>query len=270
MTRDPSLPGWLPRLGALRDGLLVLASILYGLGYLVWSIYAWDRGLGLLPALDAQYFIAGMFPAFVGVAGFCGFRLIVRSIEHFLDWLYSGPKTRAKTVTRRIAYAVVLVAGLLLGVSRLSGRLKDAIDQSLWMPTLFGLLLLGSIFYHRDQAEAASRLSRLYRDFQVGNIVAGAALAGVVYFIGSIYPQLPQELGGVRPRCVYLDLDTAKLSLASLPPLVGAGQLQASGPVARSVALELLYSSRDILVVRTAGRVYELDRGAVHTIASCE
>jgi hypothetical protein len=33
---------WVKRIGDLRDGLLVGASLLYGLGYVVWSLNAWD------------------------------------------------------------------------------------------------------------------------------------------------------------------------------------------------------------------------------------
>ncbi len=53
------LTAWLKPFAGLRDGLLVLGAGLYGIGYLVWSIRAWWEGLGLLPVLSAQYFVAG-------------------------------------------------------------------------------------------------------------------------------------------------------------------------------------------------------------------
>ncbi len=58
--------GLLPVLGAignLRDTLLVGAGTVYILGYLTWSISAYSQDLGLLPALEAQYFMAGIVPA---------------------------------------------------------------------------------------------------------------------------------------------------------------------------------------------------------------
>ena len=53
------LTAWLKPFAGLRDGLLVVGAGLYGIGYLVWSIRAWWEGLGLLPVLSAQYFVAG-------------------------------------------------------------------------------------------------------------------------------------------------------------------------------------------------------------------
>src|SRR5271157_5611184 len=43
----------------MRDSVLVVGAGLYALGYLVWSLYAWVQGLGLLPVLSAQYIVAG-------------------------------------------------------------------------------------------------------------------------------------------------------------------------------------------------------------------
>lgn len=51
--------------GERRDGLLVVAAAVYGLGYLVWSYNAWRNELGQLPALEFQYIISGVFPALV-------------------------------------------------------------------------------------------------------------------------------------------------------------------------------------------------------------
>ena len=49
-------------LGRYRDAFLVLASIVYVVGFVIWSIVAWRRGLGPMPVLDAQYFVAGIPP----------------------------------------------------------------------------------------------------------------------------------------------------------------------------------------------------------------
>src|SRR5690349_2113251 len=54
------LEGSLIKLGSVRDGLLILLSLVYALGYSVWAINAYSRNLGLLPALQFEYFIAGV------------------------------------------------------------------------------------------------------------------------------------------------------------------------------------------------------------------
>ena len=46
----------------LRDLALARAAGTYALGFIIWSIHAYANDLGLLPALDSQYIIAGLVP----------------------------------------------------------------------------------------------------------------------------------------------------------------------------------------------------------------
>jgi uncharacterized membrane protein len=55
--------GFLARAKASIDGLVTVATAVYALGYFSWAYYSWDRGLGLPPGLEGQYFIAGIVPA---------------------------------------------------------------------------------------------------------------------------------------------------------------------------------------------------------------
>lgn len=56
---------WMKQIGGLRDGFLVIASVLYILGYIIWSVSAFQSDLGLLPAIESQYFIAGIVPTLI-------------------------------------------------------------------------------------------------------------------------------------------------------------------------------------------------------------
>src|SRR3989442_1510844 len=56
---------WIQPLGKFRDGILIIASASYIVGYAVWSYNAMQNKLGLLSAIDAQYFIAGAVPIFI-------------------------------------------------------------------------------------------------------------------------------------------------------------------------------------------------------------
>src|SRR5436190_14361609 len=46
----------LPRL---RDAVVVALATMYAVGHVVWTLYSHEYGLGLRPAAQAQYFIAG-------------------------------------------------------------------------------------------------------------------------------------------------------------------------------------------------------------------
>jgi hypothetical protein len=82
----PAERGLLPLLGTiggLRDAMLVGAGTMYILGYMTWSTSAYVQGLGLLPAVDAQYFMAGIVPAAIlGLGGLMLFHL--HAIDGFL------------------------------------------------------------------------------------------------------------------------------------------------------------------------------------------
>jgi hypothetical protein len=53
-----------------RDLVLVVAALTYPIGFLIWSIHAWKQDLGLLPVINSQYIMAGLFPLlFLGGCG---------------------------------------------------------------------------------------------------------------------------------------------------------------------------------------------------------
>jgi len=55
----------LERVSDIRAKILIAAGLAYVVGYVVWSINAWGNNLGVLPALELQYVIAGFIPVIV-------------------------------------------------------------------------------------------------------------------------------------------------------------------------------------------------------------
>jgi hypothetical protein len=51
--------------GKLRDRLLIAAGAIYVLGYVTWSVHAFTHQLGPLPAVQGQYFVAGLVIAII-------------------------------------------------------------------------------------------------------------------------------------------------------------------------------------------------------------
>jgi hypothetical protein len=81
-----TLRGILIALGSFRDGFIVLGGVAYALGYLTWTISAWKRGLGTLPALDSQYFTTGIIPTALLCLTYLGmyrFYTIVQKLSKF-------------------------------------------------------------------------------------------------------------------------------------------------------------------------------------------
>ena len=59
---------WFRQLGDYRNSVLIAVGLVYLLGYVVWFIIAWKQGLGPVPVLDTQYFVAG-FPMLLMITG---------------------------------------------------------------------------------------------------------------------------------------------------------------------------------------------------------
>jgi hypothetical protein len=95
-------------LGGLRDGILVGVTLLYGAGYLVWAFNAWQNNLGLLPALEFQYLVAGAVPVSIAAIAILGGRLLRRFLLH---WWPRRVGPEAEGAWRVIRTVVLLLFG---------------------------------------------------------------------------------------------------------------------------------------------------------------
>lgn len=117
-------------------------------------------------------------------------------------------------------------------------------------------------------------------------IFAGIALLGLFTF--AIYPRLPQEFGGVKPRCAQLDIATGEVSRGTLVALAPKQAAILSGgesppAVVRTEPISIYYSRADSLLVKRRGaddesaktrgekddRTYELNKDAVRAMITC-
>jgi hypothetical protein len=103
--------------GKFRDGILVAGGGLYVLGYLVWSFHAWEEGLGLLPALELQYLLAGSLLALTLLAALSAGMAVARLMAASASWGKSEHRLMqllARSVTGWIGLAVALLSFFLL------------------------------------------------------------------------------------------------------------------------------------------------------------
>jgi hypothetical protein len=100
--------------------------------------------------------------------------------------------------------------------------------------------------------------------------------------VADLFDAWPQELGGAKPRCTYLDLERAKISNELSGELVGdsggvAATAPLQGPVLRTMKLDMLFSGGGAVLVRkqTAHRrdtrpIYEIDQRIILAKRNCE
>jgi hypothetical protein len=248
-------------LGERRDGFLVGGAIIYGLGYLVWSYNAWRNHLGQLPAIELQYVIAGLVPALILVIGWVAINFAS----------YIGDKIRGFFEKHRFLHEAWVLVIWLIQV----GIIYIWITQPLPMIPWFLVILT---YLEAVTTNAGRRIYRYIGRYTPPIFICFLSL--LLYL--DLYPRLPQEFGGPKPRCAYLDLVRDELAPSSLSVLVADPPNEAVGSfkskVVRSSKLQVYFLSSDYLLVRTAVDgtraledipLYELRKEVIRVIQWC-
>ena len=288
---------WLKRLAGLRDGILVVSAGLYVIGYLLWSLYAWSEGLGLLPVLSAQYFAVAITMAAFPISAWGLILGLWRARAGLHEWFRTPTEAR-----RTIRWLIVLVfylsfwamflwgATLLLTEYVLGG--SNPIKPAFFFVALglfAGSAFLGAAVEEPPQwlAAACKRLPALQfflsPDFPVGSeyLVATSLFPWIIFsscIMGFFAPfLLPQALGGFRSRCVQLDVDRTMMSRESQEALLLPNSADANLKVDRSIKLDVLFSGGNSVLVRRHDRraykdlrVYAIGSKFVTTTVDCE
>lgn len=255
------------RVGELRDGLLLLAGVLYLLGYLSWALYALETGIGLVPVLDSQYFAAGIVPALIVVL----FVLSVRLLRSFQKWLKRPLPDKYRPVPRML-WACGVFFILVFGALKLILR-KSSPDWLFLLVVFYVIFMLAAAFFSRAKGD------RFFQWFGLFALWFYIILGAVWLFLGynlKIFPYLPSELGGPKPRCAQLDVDVALLSPETRAQLFGSAIASATPSVFRSAPLYLVFDGTEYVLLSersepasSTNRVYRLRKDSVKAIFPC-
>ncbi len=265
--RKDRLQGFLQQIGVARDGLLVTASALYLLGYLVWSIHAAINHLGLLPAIDSQYFAAGIIPFLIITVTYPLVKGIEKIRQVLLTWYKQDSKSKSR-LTVRVAFGLYFLALIIVFLAKVFGVVLPTIWIYVTSPSL---LFIDFVFDPDD------RYMQLLGSIYTYTIPLFFAVFAILFYVLALYPIIPQELGGVRPRCAYLDIAPDQLS-AEVREVIFPNLSGASSQIARSSEVYVLFSGNDFILVTpvagqtkpNAGQVYEIRRDSLQVITWCD
>jgi hypothetical protein len=229
--------GWrahLTAFGELRDTIVFGFSALYVLGYVTWALYSNDRGLGVLPPLEGQYFLAGVVPLLILVAAYALMRM-TRPAET------ESERSRATRWIKRLYWvgpttlAVGAVLDWVFGVD---------LASVLILPAILIILFVAMLTARRDRS--ALQWWRL-------PLIALLVIVASWLYATQLFPRLPAEFGGPQPTCVTLDLAATSLSRETTAALgVQSGE---SSSAVHSAPLWLHFNGGGFLVVsRERGR----------------
>lgn len=241
---------------------LAFTALLYVLGLVVWSLNAARQDLGLGAAADLQYLVAGLVPALVLAVALA---LLVAWLR-VPAWARDRLRSRWPGVAEALgALGAVLFASGVFGVAALgwTGVLSrvPAVEAVLIIVLFTGAVLVGLT---REETWLFRLIWYVYGPL---GVVLMLALA-VAFYADWAYPRLPQSLGGGKPRCAQLDLDTSSLSQATLAELAPAA---ARSDVVRTQRLDIVFAQGDTLYVQRPAddRIVELRGDSIRAVIGC-
>jgi hypothetical protein len=225
-----------------RDGLLILAALLYGTGYLAWSLFAWAYSLGTSPALDAQYLLIGtpVVATLLALAAFVH-TLLRRFLSRLVHWSGYRPLW-VRVVVASLFAGWVCFRGLTYLVNR------NELPRSLvMMSVIFLVSIYGSIIAMLfSPTKEAGRTGATVAITLAVTSLLGIAIAAYVW---TIYPHIPQQLGGGKLRRAQLEVRTDSMSSALMKELRCEANESSGALVRRSGDVWLLVGAGDTLIV---------------------
>ena len=331
----------LGEIGSLRDGFLITLGAIYAFGYFVWAINSWRLGLGLLSALNLQYFVAGFLPMAIGaLAYFLGRRFrkfildewqilvgkgatgIWRIIRNLLLLLFYGffltfAFGPVVVSTGILIYIVWMVLKRVIKINWEDSWLLKPFDELTqgWHKGLRSIILLGIIgvflglFFQREELEKNLigsalesieqiltfgfliaiillppmedkffvSLSKIYRWLLINGGVPFLVLIATLFYAESVYPVLPQAIGGGLPRCAFLDVDPTKLSEETATLIMPIPDPDSLPSIQRSLQLDVYFSNDEVLMVRSFNQrsdpdfpILEIPHTIVESISWCD
>ena len=260
----------LERVSDIRAKILIAAGLAYVVGYVVWSINAWGNNLGVLPALELQYVIAGFIPVIVF--------MIARGIwvngKWFLQIKWPSVVSQEATGWKLILRLGVIIVFLF----SLLGVVISSILSILWVGIALSYLAAVSlILMPPDILNIVGRPWKIgqsiFRFLLLGFLPTCLLILAVFYFFFVIYPRLPQEFGGISPRCAYLDIAMDSLSKETLEAILPSNLVASQDSVVRSNRIYIYFSGGSTFLIKPENRdletTYEINKNNIRAVTWC-
>lgn len=292
---------YIENIGKLRDGLLVVVTITYITGYIAWSYIAWSNGFGALPVLDAQYFLAG-FPLII--TAFLVF-LIIRFLKSvfLVRWptYFQGMTFKKQAIIQSFIFIMPIGSFVLIFlIDTFKWPASDsnriiAIIVSFCSIILFYLLfepknILEKFFEILEEKKSSNSLEKykptlkkalvsllnflIYKNKKsyIYTLPVIAGIVAIYLYLSILYPQIPYEFGGAKPRIATLDIVRSDFSTETINKLVDASLMLKKDKILPTNIVTVYLVTKDIFIIRTQNvdskleQRFEISRSAVKSI----
>jgi hypothetical protein len=286
------------KIGQLRDSILVGASLVYALGYLVWSLTAMKNNLGLIPALDFQYFLAGVVPAFLILIVLWAILSTKKYTYDLRNWFTTDINPAKSAIKRILIFICVLsILGTLFSLVRDVFGIFRKMDEIIFniialvfaitTPLVLIITLPNNpedirhlprvVQYLINEFAFSSKYSDRFVKWFYTRLLFYLAITMIFFFaiklyVKTIYPQLPQAFGGPQPRIACLDINSSQVSRETLLEFCWPDSSYELNKVIRTKSMQVLFNGSNSMIVRriivpdTIFKVFELPRHVVQDI----
>jgi len=99
-----------------------------------------------------------------------------------------------------------------------------------------------------------------------------AGIAAILLYLNILYPQIPYEFGGAKPRSARLDLVRSDFSIETISQLVESKYLSQKEKILPSKNVNIYLVTKDVLIIRAQNidkdgeKTFEILRSAVKSI----
>lgn len=254
-----------------------MAGATYVLGYLVWSVNAWANNLGMLPALETQYFVAGIIPMLILALAILAFRGERRFRRWYLKWLSPAEIRRLKW-KRRLFKAIdgsIVVTIVIFVVLAILADWIPILKQIIVYLALFLCILILFLPAHKGIRRWTSLIFYAYQRLLVVMTIGLLSFLAVFLYAFVAYPNIPQEFGGLRPRCAYLDISQNQIAKETLVQIVPNDVLYSNKQVVQSNRVDVYFSGRDSILIKPHGQeaiksTFEIKQDAIMAVTWCD
>ena len=217
----------------------ILPSI-YALGYLIWALNSLNFHLGPMPAFHSQYMVAGLIPFGILVGGWYG----GRGLKHLLEkkWPIWINGDHSLAIILKLLFRLVFWGGMVIFILDYFFPISETLKQTV-IYVLVGLVTFGD-------EKLGMGLGKYFRWFWVRYGIFAAIALGLVFYFDKLYPWLPQEFGGVNPRCARLEVARQELSQETLYQFIPGPAISMDDPVVATHPLDIYFSNSELVVVK--------------------
>jgi len=247
-----------------HDILFVGSATAYIAGYFVWAFYAFQNDLGALTALDAQYFVAGTLPVVITGLSYLAYILFLNLIHKLKASLYKNSADAKNSEFRKswlrfILFSIAFTA-LCLFPFNTEGKRFSWVGSILVFIAIFAVCLI-------DTKE--TKLYKFFKAFEFGIFIFPFAFSAITFYYSNIFQNLPQEFGGAKPRCSYLDVYQSSMSQETLHTIAPQKSGLEDQAVIQTREIEILFSGREEVIVRIDGKVLSIAKNVIQVIKAC-